>query len=181
MQRYVFRDGVPRQQHADPQAYGMALEALRDENGMVQPDDLWRAAEHPNHAMHGEFQWDRDKAAEAHWRSRARTLIGMILVVGNDDENTLPTKAYYNLTVGTPKRRNYISSETIADDAVYRHQMHITALSELRAFNNRFRRLLAASQPLDAALQTVVSLLEDAVRATHTAPPKPPAIKRRRG
>lgn len=173
MQRYVFKDsGAPRQKDADPQAYGEALEALRKPNGAIQADDVWRAARNPGHVMHGEFQWDERKAAEAHWKQRARSLINMVLVVSNDEgENRQPVQAYYSLKPGNNERRAYISSETVNNDAVLRARMHEMAIRELRDFDRRFRMIIAASQPLDAAMQEVLALLESSVQASFAPPP----------
>lgn len=182
MQRYQFKSNAPRHKEADAQVYGEALEELRDDAGVILADDVWRAARAPEHVMHKEFQWDRDKAAQAHWRQRARALISMVLVVSNDEPANMPTRAYYNLAVRPGRRRDYMATENIIDDGVLRARMHEMALRELRSFSHRFHQLLAASQPLDAALSEAMGLLELAVDAT-VKRPSPRALTRptRRG
>ena len=67
---------------AEAQVAGEYIEELRQQNGgYVTPTMVWEAAEDPSSPIHDEFQWNERKAAEAHWRERARNLVNHIIVV----------------------------------------------------------------------------------------------------
>jgi|SRR5581483_4497294 len=52
-----------------------AIKACADRSGRVHPDTVVAAARNPKSVLHSCFQWDIQKAAEAHWRDTARSLI----------------------------------------------------------------------------------------------------------
>lgn len=51
-----------------------AVRAL-ERSGMVDPNDLIKAARHPGHPWHDGFTWDVTQAAAERWREQARAII----------------------------------------------------------------------------------------------------------
>lgn len=56
----------------------VALRALEDEKGNLDPKAVVEAARDPNHPLHEDFEWDNDHAAEQHRLQQARNLIRAI-------------------------------------------------------------------------------------------------------
>jgi len=57
---------------------GEELVALRDGDGIIYPATVvdW-ARDHPESALHRQFEWDLERAAREHWLYRARQLISV--------------------------------------------------------------------------------------------------------
>ena len=164
MIRYAFRESaILYQRKADPQTYGEAIRALGDADGYVSPDSVWRAARHPAHPLHGEYEWDRKKAAEAHWRDRSRHLIAAIYLVSADNLPNRP--AYFNLRVAEGRR--YVPEEVAGSDALLRLELVRVAVRELRQFRRRFSRLTFVAAPIDTAIEAAEQHLADAEQATY--------------
>lgn len=65
------------------------VEALRRDDGLIVPEDVVRwAREHPDSALHSQFEWDDGKAAEAYRIWQARRVIA-VCVVAEDGERKL--------------------------------------------------------------------------------------------
>lgn len=88
---YTFKDrplAVKKADKANPQKIGEALAKIeREHNGHLKPDHVWRAVQtNPRNPLHKHFEWDVQKAAEAHWRDTARVLIRSITVEDIDGD-----------------------------------------------------------------------------------------------
>lgn len=165
MYRYAFRESAVLRRDADPQVYGEAIRALGDEHGYVSPDDVWRAARKATHPLHPEFEWDKTKAAEAHWRQRSRQLIGAIYIMAEANKPARP--AYFN--VQAEDGRRYVPEEQVAADIMLRTALLENAVRELRSFRRRFGRMTYIVGFLDAAIQAAEQHLNDADSATREA------------
>ena len=55
--------------------------ALESSAGAITPDAVIAAARDKASPLHALFEWDKSKAALAHWRQRARDVIGSVTVV----------------------------------------------------------------------------------------------------
>jgi hypothetical protein len=49
-----------------------AIDALRDENGRIEPKGIVEAAKNKRHTLHREFIWDDAEAAQVQREDRAR-------------------------------------------------------------------------------------------------------------
>lgn len=166
MIRYAFRPVARVKAKADPQTYGEAISALGDEHGYVSPDRVWKAARSAAHPLHGEFEWNKTKASEAHWRERSRQLIGAIYIVAEDNKPTRP--AYFNIRV-VDRGRQYVPEDQIATDAMFRFELLQIAVRDLRVFRRRFAHMTFVCQPIDTAIEAAEAHLAAAEAATREA------------
>jgi len=138
MAKYEFREYAIFRGRAqlDPQRVGKIVEALPDED---KPNALWRAARAKTHYLHGCFEWNVRKAAEAQWRDTAAQIIKCIVVVnGNDDEE--PVRAFHSVTTRT-HGREFVSIERIAKNTSMQISLLESARRDLDAFEKRYRVL----------------------------------------
>lgn len=58
---------------------------LESSSGEVTPRALWEAARDPSHPLHGDFEWDDAKAADAHRDEQARQLLRLRVSMTYED------------------------------------------------------------------------------------------------
>lgn len=142
MIKYVFREkpvAIPNAAKASPQVIGEALAKISERNnGQLKPDAVWKEAKaSPRHPLHKFFTWDVQKAAEAHWRDQARTLIRCVDIVS--DGNKEPAPAFLSIA-----DRSGVSYRT-TDAVLNSHDLQVAVLKaaqrDLEAFEKRYRRL----------------------------------------
>lgn len=96
-----------------------ALEEIRAGNAGRITEDLVIEKARTDDRLHGEFQWDKDKAAMAHWRERARELITRyvtITVIHRNEKITVPM--YVRDPTAESRQQGHVSIEAVqADDA----------------------------------------------------------------
>ncbi len=65
----------------DPSVIGRELERLRRKHdGVLTADIVVEAAKKPSSPLHGEFEWNRTKAAHNYWLRQARTIMADITI-----------------------------------------------------------------------------------------------------
>lgn len=69
------------------------LEALADDDGDIDADRVWKAAQSKDHPLHDYFPWNKNEAAIEHWRHIARKIIASCYV----------TVTYERVTYEVPK------------------------------------------------------------------------------
>jgi hypothetical protein len=149
--RYAFSDGVVaiNLKGADPQVVGEALERIRLEHGgELHAYHTWNDAKDITHPLHRFFQWDVQKAAEAHWLDQARALIRSVRVI--DIEEGKPLRAYLSIY---DDGRSYRSIDDVLRSRDLRDIVLEQAQRDLDAWTHRFREL-----------QDIVALIEPARR-----------------
>jgi len=67
---------------------------LENDAGVVTPDAVIEAARNRSNPLHELFEWDKGKAALAHWRHRAREVIGSVTVVVTTSTSIVRTPHY---------------------------------------------------------------------------------------
>jgi hypothetical protein len=163
MANYIFRDVVPLRgkKHLDPQKVGEIIAALPAED---RPEALWRAAKERGHYLHSCYEWNTQRAAEAHWRSTSLGIIRSIYVVSDSDPDE-ETPAFISITADTG-RRFYEPTEIVGSLSLQVALMK-AARRDLDAFRKRYRVLgeicglvAAAQERLDEAIK----------RSTETGP-----------
>lgn len=112
------------------------VEALRGADGMIHaPAVVSWAREHPESALHSQFEWDDGKAAEE-WRIwQARRVIA-VYVRSDDGERSV-----VSLTIDRKDRGGYRSvSDVIANDDLRRVLVR-DALAELKRIRAKYERV----------------------------------------
>lgn len=70
------------------------VRSLADEEGRLTPDQVVDDARDKKSPLHGLFEWDRGKAAMAHWIHQAREIIGAVRVVETNTTITVRAPFY---------------------------------------------------------------------------------------
>jgi hypothetical protein len=143
MQRYVFKDGpltIKGSKDADPQKIGEALATIAElSGGDLRPAEVWKAAQgNPEHPCYPHFEWDIQKAAEAHWTDQARELIRCIRV-DEDDGNSDPERAF--LSISDKRGVSYRTLGDIRTSGYLQERLLAAAERDLDAFTVRYRAI----------------------------------------
>jgi len=106
--------GLPVPDSVDRHAVGVELWELYTQYGELPNDLIWKAAENPESAMHGLFEWDQRKAAERYWKKAASDLARCIRVeITFKDPAYKPVSTYAFATV---TRANFVPDREIEVD-----------------------------------------------------------------
>lgn len=70
------------------------IHALEDERGQVTADRVVEDARSKSSPLHELFEWDKAKAAAAHWIQQAREIIGAVRVVVTNSTSTVKAPVY---------------------------------------------------------------------------------------
>lgn len=90
-----------------------AIAACKDNKGRVTPDAVIEAAKDPTSVLHGEFEWDVNKAAYKSWTDTARRLIREVqLIVQYQDVRVVAP--YYIPDAGVDES-SYVETSKIAN------------------------------------------------------------------
>lgn len=137
---YKWRPGATFKVEA--QVAGEYLEDLReDSGGALTTTAVYEAAMDPDSPLHEEFEWDVEKAAQAHWRDRAGNLIRHLAVVRVKNQKAssgIPAFMSVNVTSG---QRGYVNAEQVYSSADYHHQVVDQVLKQLKGLQERYGKL----------------------------------------
>lgn len=156
MIQYVFKDqpvAIKNAKIADAQRIGEALAAIAaDAGGELRPQTVWqRARADKNNPLHAHFEWDVQKAAEAHWTDQARTIIRCVRVLDEETEQTEPAFLSVSARGGVSYRSlGDVKSSTDLQLAVLK-----SAERDLDAFERRYRDLSEVCDLVRAARSKV--------------------------
>lgn len=70
------------------------VRSLADGNGRITPSVVVDDARQKSSPLHGLFEWDKGKAAMAHWIDQARVIIGAVRVVVTNETTTIKAPLY---------------------------------------------------------------------------------------
>jgi hypothetical protein len=151
---YVFREHVvlPGLKQPDPERIGRIIERLPADQD--KPTALWRAARAPRHYLNPCFQWDLQKAAEAHWRVTAEKIIRTVAVVERPGD--VPKPAWVSVVIPGEKR-SYRSASEIIDNVDLQRAVALAALRDIESWGRRYRSLMALC-PMVAEAQQALRL-----------------------
>ncbi len=127
-----------------PETAWHELERIRKASGGgLQPRVIVDAARDPAAPLHPAFQWDDAKAAEAHRRSHARSLVRALVVV-HDVAPEMPAQpAYVRVRVADQPRQapssRYIPLDIALRSPVTREELIMRAMHELIGWQARYR------------------------------------------
>lgn len=160
MIRYTFASdkvlAIKNIDKVDPQKIGESIaEIAARNNGVADPHILWKEAKNPAHPAHLCYEWDVQKAAEAHWTSTSRKLITSIRPLDvKGEEMEIPAFISVNTGGGT----GYRTHSDVLDSAELRNRVLEQAERDLIAFQQRYRRFAELFKALEAPIQAVRKL-----------------------
>lgn len=122
-----------------------------DENGGLTAKRLLEESRPKNALLHGCFEWDNSKAAEAHRLWQARYFIANIIITHTDDDPVIPTRAFVNVSDAThAERAIYKPIITALSDDDNREAVLANALRELQMFKDKYGALMELAKVIDA-------------------------------
>jgi hypothetical protein len=126
-----------------PQIAGEYIDDLKGKHGgVIRPIDVVEAARDPESPIHGEFEWDTEKAAVTAWKQRARQMLNHLVIVvdvhKSDPEHTPP--AFINVRV-TKGSRGYASVDAVAASPEWQSYALDQCLKMLTGLKRRFNHL----------------------------------------
>ncbi len=92
------------------------LQFLEKQHGYLTPEMVVDDAMVPDSPLHGEFTWDKDTAAQAHWIEQARSLIRSVKVLITTETMTVKTVAYVRDPTKANNEQGYLSVERVRKD-----------------------------------------------------------------
>lgn len=138
--RYSWRPGSHIK--IDAQAAGLELAQIEKQtNRSLTPADVLERARTNNSALHGHFEWDNAKAAEAHRIGQAGELIRAIVIdVSKSNLSTKAIRAF--VSVEREGVRSYTSTAHALSDKELRAQVVRKAWEDLEAWRQRHAELV---------------------------------------
>jgi len=163
---YVFREFVPikNSRKLDAQQVGEIIDALDADD---KPDALWKAARDRKHYLHGCFEWDIRKAAEAHWRDTASALIRCVLVV---EGNNAPVPAFISVSTKADGQR-YVTPSEVVSNAALQLRMLQTAMRDLQAWARRYSMLRSVTPMIEGAARQLDDQITETMQQLAQGPP----------
>ena len=94
------------------------IRELHDKYGEITPRIVVEDAQNPDSPLHGEFDWDLEKAAWAHWEDCARLLIRKVNFKIVRRKNSIPTEviAYVRDPDKPAREQGYVSTIVVQND-----------------------------------------------------------------
>lgn len=140
---------------ADAQAVGEAVERLASRHGGVVPKEVfWREAQKKNHPAHGLFEWNVQKAAEAHWNDQARKILRTLVVVVKEQE----APAYVKVEITDADGRShegFMRTDKAMGAPDAKAKVLADAIRQLRGLQRRYSVLSDTLQPIWDALDQI--------------------------
>lgn len=134
--------------NVDAETFHAEMERIRQrKDGELQPSDIVSEARKKTNPLHGEFEWDDSKAAQIQRETRARTMIGY-LVIRHPHTPHVQARVYEGVTSTTATQRDrqqqkqvFRSHEEILADPEMRAELLARAFAEMRSFVTRYKGL----------------------------------------
>lgn len=150
MIRYVFATdkvvALKNLDKLDPQAIGEAIAEID-----ADPQRLWQDAKNPRHPAHLSFEWDIQRAAEAHWTETARRLIRSIRPLDDKGEEMhIPAFVSIRGESGVA----YRTHGDVMTNKDLRARVLEQAEQDILALQKRYRHFKELFDALDAPVQT---------------------------
>lgn len=136
-----------------------AIEGCQDSKGRVTPDAVIEAAKDPKSILHGEFEWNVNKAAYQSWTETARRLIREVrLIIEYQDVRVVAP--YYIADPGTDDS-SYVETLRIANKHTSAQRALTDELARIKGAIQRAKALAAVfgltanfERMLDLAVET---------------------------
>lgn len=147
-----------------------AIEALRDANGLLNPEAIVEAAADPTSPLHGHFEWHDDKAAKLYRLGQARALIRSLRIPVQIGPTVVTAVAY----VPAPKYGgNYQRLDEIVPRSDTAKSVVLAELGRVAHMLNRARKIASVVD-----LGNEVDDLLDALATTRHRIEASPAIEK---
>ena len=151
-----------------------ALKAIEDKEGRLTAEAVVKTATPNDHPLHGQFEWDNNKAGHKFRVQQARSLIKAVLVRVEVDHKIITSIGYVRDPAMVPKQgyRNVMAMRRDPDDA------REAVIAEFARVTTHLRRARDLGVVLDLAdaiepLLAEIERLDTVVRETPPPPKRP--------
>ena len=118
-----------------------ALRALEDAQGRLTPDAVVNAARDSENPLHPHFEWDDTKAAEAHRRNQARTLIKTVTLSVQYQTLTLNAQVYARDPSCDAHEQGYRNVLKLRDEPMEARAAIVEEMARVAALLRRARQM----------------------------------------
>lgn len=135
------------------------IQSLEDDRGLITPSRVVEDARSKASLLHNLFEWDRSKAASAHWIAQAREIIGAVRIVTTNTTSTVKAPFYVRDTASVGQ--GYRSVAALRGDPA---QARESLVYTLEVAAGHVRRALDLAEPLglsgeiDALLDQIIGV-----------------------
>ena len=145
--KYAWKEGVYVVNETDPQKAGEHLDKLHDLYGRLTPAIVLEEAENKSSPLHGCFEWDDSRAANAYRKRQARQIISAIVIVPKRKSDP-HTRAFYKVedVKGYTTRERVLETESMRQEVL--HKMMIR-LKQARNIYEEFAELSGVVSEID--------------------------------
>lgn len=117
-------------------------------NGVLEAEEVVRAARHKNSPLHDKFEWNDGAAAEKFRVIQARTLINVSVEYYGDAGNEIPSRVFVKIAEDHSKENlGYRLAVNVRSSTQMENKLLETALSKMDRFRERYG-LLRELEPL---------------------------------
>lgn len=143
------------------QSVAQRLQELYDKHGSLTPDMVLEDARKKTSPLHGEFEWDTEKAAHRHWIDRARHLIRSVKIEVKTTRYEVKVPRYIKDPAIDRHKQGYTDVTKLRTEHDQARDAIINEFSRARACLDRARRLaigLEVKEELDSLISDIDTL-----------------------
>ena len=132
-----------------------------EQDGRLTPAAVVEDAKNKASPLHGLFQWDKSKAAYAHWLDQARQLISSVRVVIQLEKSTVKSVYYVRDPSAQANDQGYIAVTTLRSDEEASRAALVAEFTRVADMLRRAREIatvLGARDEVEGLLQQVVGM-----------------------
>lgn len=115
-------------------------------NGHLTPDLVLTDAQNPESPLHGEYDWDVEKAARQHWLDRSRELIRSYEVIIHTTTTSFSVVGYVADPDTPAKKQGYVSLQKLKEDDALARRVLADECARILGNLTRARKLSVALQ-----------------------------------
>ena len=126
----------------DPKVAGEEFERLASENRLTA-EDLVEESRPEDAPLHGEFEWDDNKAAELYRQQQAKVIICNLVLVNDESPEQESTRAYVMVEQAT---HQYEPITAVIRNEDKLQALYQQAKRELESFRNKYKMIKVFEQ-----------------------------------
>ena len=128
------------------------LKEIYDRNGVLTAQAVLEDAQNPTSPLHEEFEWDDDRAAQAHRLLQARTLIRSVKLVITTNKKSIVAPYYVRDAAMPNSVQGYVPTISLKDD---KFKSIALIRREVDRIEGSLQRLVKIADVLDIADEIV--------------------------
>lgn len=132
-----------------------------EKHGRITPDIVLSDAKHASSPLHNLYEWDTEKAAEAHWLDRSREILGQIHVIIHTETVTYQLPNYVRDPSAAAKEQGYVSMDALRVESALARRALIAEVERAASALQRARIIavgLSLEDVIDDAIARIVGV-----------------------